>query len=273
MNGPLAGCRVVVCRAVEQSHDLLDALARAGAVPVRFPLIEVVPPQDGGAALDRAVARLGRYSWVLLTSANAVAALRRVVGDRPWPPGPMVATVGPATTTAAHEAGIPVALARSGGTGLDLAAQLPAPPPGGGSVLMPVAELAGPEAVEHLARAGWDVERVTAYRTVAPSHPPELASAARGADAVLFTSPSTVDRYLEALGGSVPPIVVCIGPTTTARAERRGVAVAAVADDQSDAGLVAALTRCWTSLPSPGPASLPSPGPASPSPGGRRLER
>ena len=245
MSRPLTGRRVVVCRAPQQSGQLIAALERAGAVPVAFPLIEVVPPDDDGAALGAAVDGLSRYRWVLLTSANAVHAVRRALGGRKWPQEVAVATIGPATEAAARAAAIPVTIARDAGTGRDLAGELP-PDGDGSAVLMPVAELAGPEAGQDLARAGWTVDRVTAYRTLTPAHPPELRRAAAGADAVLFTSPSTVDRFLDATDGAVPPVVVCIGPTTATRAERRGLALAGVADEQSDAGLLAALVRCWS---------------------------
>jgi uroporphyrinogen-III synthase len=112
-------------------------------------------------------------------------------------------------------------------------------------VLVAAAELATPAVAEGLQAAGWAVESVTAYRTVTPEHPPEALDAVAGADAVLFTSASTVDRFLAVAGADlVPPLVVCIGPSTASRALARGLTVSAVADDQSDAGLVAALTRC-----------------------------
>lgn len=246
MTGPLAGCRVVVCRPAEQAGPLLATLRAAGADPVALPLIEVRSPADGGAALGTAAGHLERYRWVLLTSANGVRALAAARADRPWPREVLVGTVGPATAAAARAAGIPVELARPSGTGADLAAAVPPPGPGGGTVLLPVAELAGPALAHGLTAAGWVVDRVEAYRTLSPEPGPGVLERAVAADAVLFTAPSTVDRLVDLAGGAgVPALVVCIGPSTAARARHHGLAVAAVADEQGDDGLVRALARCW----------------------------
>ena len=72
---------------------------------------------------------------------------------------------------------------------------------------------------------------------------PRLAAAA-GADAITFTSASTVAAYLAAAGrAAVPPAVVCIGPVTAAAAERAGLLVAAVAAEHTLDGLVAATVE------------------------------
>jgi uroporphyrinogen-III synthase len=245
VTGALAGCRVVVCRGADQASALLAALSAAGAEPVPLPLLEVAAPADGGAALAAAVDRLERYQWVFLTSANGARALAEALAGRPWPGGVRVATVGPATTAAARAAGLPVDLPRPGGTGADLARAAP-PPAGTGVALLPVAEAAGPDLADGLRAAGWEVERVDAYRTVVPPVDPETVARARAADAVVLTSPSTVERFLAVTApGPVPPLTVCIGPTTAARAAGRGLRVAAVARQPTPAGLVAALAGVW----------------------------
>jgi hypothetical protein len=61
-------------------------------------------------------------------------------------------------------------------------------------------------------------------------------------DAVLLTSGSTARNLLDLLGA--PPagtVVCCIGPSTAAEAERLGLHVDAVAEQQTPAGLVTAL--------------------------------
>jgi len=74
--------------------------------------------------------------------------------------------------------------------------------------------------------------------------PPEVVAAARAADAVTFTSSSTVTRYLEVAGpDAVAPVVVCIGPVTAQTARDHGLEVDAVADDHSIPGLVDAVVR------------------------------
>ena len=69
--------------------------------------------------------------------------------------------------------------------------------------------------------------------------PPQAASAA---DAIVFTSSSTVTNYLDA-GGPLPPVVVCIGPVTATTATERGISVTAVAHPHTVEGVVDALTH------------------------------
>ena len=93
-----------------------------------------------------------------------------------------------------------------------------------------------------LAAAGWEVDVAEAYRTE-PAEPGRAALAAvTAADAVTFTSSSTVTGFLSVAGrDAVPPTVVSIGPVTSATAREHGLAVAAEADPHTIDGLVAAL--------------------------------
>jgi uroporphyrinogen-III synthase len=97
---------------------------------------------------------------------------------------------------------------------------------------------------EGLRAAGWDVDVVEAYRTVPATPPPELIDEVRAADAITFTSASTVTRFVEAAGrDAIPAVVACIGPITAEAAEQLGLTVDVVADEHSVDGLIAALTR------------------------------
>ena len=94
-----------------------------------------------------------------------------------------------------------------------------------------------------LAAAGWEVDAVEAYRTVSVPMSGADRAVVAGADAVCFASGSSVKGFLEAGGGPVvlPPVVVCIGPTTAAAAVAAGLSVTAVAERHTLAGLVEAL--------------------------------
>ncbi|MBA2625109.1 MAG: uroporphyrinogen-III synthase, partial [Acidimicrobiia bacterium] len=93
-----------------------------------------------------------------------------------------------------------------------------------------------------LGAKGWEVDAVEAYRTVPATPSPEALAAAAEADAIAFTSASTVDGYLAAAGhDAVPPAVVCIGPVTADAARAAGLTVAAVADPHTVEGLADAV--------------------------------
>jgi uroporphyrinogen-III synthase len=247
---------VVVTRSVGDNASLAAELERRGFEVVAVPLVEVVAPADGGAALERAVASLDGEPprWVVLTSVNGVRALARAMsavrGDRPWPAGVDVAAVGPSTAAEARAAGMPVALVPSEATGTSLVESFPpAPPTGRGRrrVLAPLAELAGSTIEDGLGSKGWTVDRVEAYRTADPGGDgpdgDNTAGCVAGAAAITFFSPSVVDRWIERFGGTVPPVVVCIGPSTAGRARQRGLGGVIVAEPHTEAGVVGALER------------------------------
>ena len=96
-------------------------------------------------------------------------------------------------------------------------------------VFLPRADIATETLVAGLIELGWEVDDVTAYRTVRASPPPaETREAIKGGgfDAVLFTSSSTV-RNLVGIAGKPHNVTViaCIGPATAKTAEEHGLRV------------------------------------------------
>jgi uroporphyrinogen-III synthase len=244
--GALAGRTVVVTRAADQASALVARLTALGATVVEVPTITITDPPDGGAALAAAVADLDAYDWVVLTSTNGaarfLAAVAAVGDDRR---ARRLAVVGPGTAAAVRATGTEPDLAPERFVAEGLLAVFP---PGPGRVLVPQAAGARPVLADGLRAAGWTVDTVVAYRTVATPAPPGVVDEARTADAVTFTSGSTVTGYVAAAGlAAVPPIVVCIGPVTAAAARAAGIGVSAVADEHTIDGLVAALEAVFLS--------------------------
>ena len=92
---------------------------------------------------------------------------------------------------------------------------------------------------------GWEVEDITAFRTVRAAPPPaEIREAIKtgGFDAVLFTSSSTV-RNLVGIAGKPhhTTVVACIGPQTAKTAQEHGLRVDVMAEASTLIGLVDAL--------------------------------
>jgi uroporphyrinogen-III synthase len=109
-------------------------------------------------------------------------------------------------------------------------------------VLFPRAESVRGVLASGLRAKGWVVDEVVAYRTVAGSPQPDAVAVASRADAVAFTSSSTVERTVELLGiDKVPPVVVSIGPITSASVVVAGLSVTAEAVEPTIDGLVAAV--------------------------------
>ena len=68
---PLFGQRIVVTRDARQAAELAEPLEELGAEVLLLPVIEIRPPADPGP-LDRAIARLDTYDWLIFTSVNGV---------------------------------------------------------------------------------------------------------------------------------------------------------------------------------------------------------
>ena len=241
----LTGRRVVVTRSSEDNGPLATSLRSLGAEVIEVPLVKVCAPADGGRALQAAARRLTDYRYVTLTSANGVRAMVAALDGQPWPAGVVVIPVGPVTATIARDAGMSVGPVPSSATVADLVAEFPVwSGSGNRRVLAPLAELAGDTLTMGLAEKGYSVDRCEAYRTVTPE-PGDLVDGLTalgdGADAVLFFSPSAVDRFVD-LGHSSVGLAVCIGPSTASRAAAsRGRWQVVVADPHTEAGVVHAL--------------------------------
>ncbi len=243
---PLFGRKVVVTRARSQSPGLVQRLLALGARPVEIPTIRIDAPGDGGAALDAGVEALeaGRYEWVVFTSTNAVGALLDRVADLRALAGVRIAAVGPGTAAALASYRLVADLVPDRNLAAGLVEVFPGPSRPGAGVLFPRAAAGRDVLPDGLRAAGWHVETVEAYRTVPVDAGDDLKAAAAAADAVCFTSASTVTGFVEACGaGAVPGVVVCIGPVTADAARVEGLRVDAVADPHTLDGLIDALVQ------------------------------
>ncbi|MFP5317236.1 MAG: uroporphyrinogen-III C-methyltransferase [Acidimicrobiia bacterium] len=239
---PLLGRRIVVCRAPGQASALSDRLRALGAAPVEVPVIDIGDPADGGASLAAAAARIGVYDWVAFTSPNAVERLFAHLHDARDLGGVKVAAVGPGTGAALDARGVRADLLPQTSVAESLASALAGATAGPARILLPQAAAARPALADRLRAAGWTVDAVEAYRTHPRLPPADVVAAAAKADAIAFTSSSTVDNFLDGAGlHALPPVVVCIGPVTAETARRRGLTVTAVAATHDLDGLVAAV--------------------------------
>jgi uroporphyrinogen III methyltransferase/synthase len=244
---PLFGRRIVVTRAREQASELVERLHRIGAETIELPAITIDEPDDGGAGMRAAAddLRAGVYEWVVFTSPNAVDRFCALLRDARDFGTAKVAAIGPGTADAVRRFGVEADLVPERFVAESL---VDAFPPGDGRVLLPRAAVARDVLVEGLRAKGWQVTTVHAYRTRAAEPSPLALAEAAKADAITFTSSSTVTNYLEVAGlDAVPPVVVCIGPVTAATARDAGLSVDVVADEHTIDGLVQAVVAALPS--------------------------
>jgi uroporphyrinogen III methyltransferase/synthase len=240
---------VVVTRARTQASTLVDRLVALGADVVELPVIAIGTPADGGEALGERARRAagGEYEWVVFTSANAVDpffdAFDAAAGTAGAPLSvPRWAAVGPATARALAGRGRPADLVPSSAVAEALADEFPAAGASARPVLFPRAETVRDVLARGLRAKGWVVDEVVAYRTVGSEPTPEALAEARTAEAIAFTSTSTVERTVGLLGADgLPPVVVTIGPVTSAAVRGAGSHVDREAGVHDVAGLVDAV--------------------------------
>ncbi|EKA62724.1 uroporphyrin-III C/tetrapyrrole (Corrin/Porphyrin) methyltransferase [Janibacter hoylei PVAS-1] len=251
---PLYGWKVLVPRTKDQAGPMTRQLLAHGATSEVVPTISVEPPRTP-QAVERAVRGLvtGRYQWIGFTSVNAVKAIREKFQefglDARAFSGLKIAAVGGVTADALREWGLEPDLVPSG----ELSARglLEEWPPYDevldpiDRVFLPRADIATDTLVAGLQDMGWQVDDVTAYRTVRATPPPAPVRDAikQGAfDAVVFTSSSTV-RNLVGIAGKphASTIIACIGPATVKTAEEAGLRVDVMAAEATGESLVEAL--------------------------------
>jgi uroporphyrinogen III methyltransferase/synthase len=252
----LYGWTVLVPRTKDQAGEMSEKLVSHGALPIEVPTIAVEPPRSP-AQMERAVKGLvdGRYQWIVFTSTNAVRAVWEKFGefglDARAFSGVRIACVGEATADRVRAFGISPELVPSGEqSSLGLLDEFPPyddvfDPVN--RVLLPRADIATETLAEGLRERGWEIEDVTAYRTVRAAPPPahirEMIKTG-GFDAVCFTSSSTV-RNLVGIAGKphARTIVACIGPKTAETAAEFGLRVDVQPETAAVGPLVEALAE------------------------------
>lgn len=252
----LYGWTVLVPRTKDQAGEMSERLTSYGALPIEVPTIAVEPPRSP-AQMERAVKGLvdGRFQWVVFTSTNAVRAVWEKFGefglDARAFSGVKIACVGESTADRVRAFGISPELVPAGEqSSLGLLDDFPPydsifDPVN--RVLLPRADIATETLAEGLRERGWEIEDVTAYRTVRAAPPPaetrEMIKTG-GFDAVCFTSSSTV-RNLVGIAGKphARTIIACIGPKTAETAAEFGLRVDVQPENAAVGPLVDALAE------------------------------
>ncbi|MDQ1429409.1 MAG: uroporphyrinogen methyltransferase / synthase [Actinomycetota bacterium] len=240
---PLFGTSVVVTRAREQASELRVRLEALGAEVIELPAIEIEP-------IEVTVPDLRAYEWVVFTSANGVRAFfERALApqrlDARALAGVWVAAIGPGTARALAARGIAADLLPERFVAESLLEAFPPPTADGARVLIARAEQARDVLPEGLGARGYAVDVLPVYRTVRATPDPGAVERVRSGrvDVITFTSSSTVDNLCAVVGAlpEPPPLVVSIGPVTSATAVARGLRVDAEATEHSIEGLVTTL--------------------------------
>ena len=248
---PLLGKHILVTRARAQASALTEKLTALGAACVETPVIRIVPPADGYAALDAAIGELHTYHWLIFTSVNGVehffARLHHAGRDTRALGYAKVAAIGSATAKALHSYGIDADLVPEEFRAEAVVEALKPILPPRARILLPRAQEARDVLPESLHAHGATVDVTPAYETVPElSGGEELAERLRNGeiDFVTFTSSSTVKNLVHQLGNITPlqqVKIACIGPVTAETARSFALEPDIIAENYTIDGLVDAI--------------------------------
>ena len=227
---PLHGKTILIPRSNERKGTLSNQLRDAGANVIECPFIRTVELENA----DRLSCALNeKWDWVVLTSPTGVHAmvhmLQRTGRDLRALWDCRFAVVGPGTAQQLHQYGIQADLIPESYDGVHLAKALVQILSPGERVLLLRAEQSTAALPKQLEAANISFIEIPTYRTVYVSDSPALRSlfASNSVDAVMFTSTSTVEGFVQVAGAKDFPsfLAVCIGKQTASAAQKYGMRI------------------------------------------------
>ncbi|MGO9228396.1 MAG: uroporphyrinogen-III C-methyltransferase [Bryobacteraceae bacterium] len=246
---PLFGQRIVVTRAREQADALAARLAALGADAIELPTIEIRPAADP-APLERAIANLATYDWLIFTSATGVRCFVERLDRSAFDLRSLrarICAIGPATRAAIEALHLKVDLMGTEYVAEGMLTAFADHDLAGKRILLPRAAVARDLVPVELTRRGAQVDVVEAYRTVMPDDAPARAAEvfAHKPDWITFASSSTVQNFVAAAGsGALEGVkVASIGPVTSQTARDLGIEVTVEAAKFTVDGLVEAILQ------------------------------
>ena len=255
---PLFGRRIVITRASADASEFAARIRALGGEAIEFPTIETAPPSSY-EILDRGIAELGSFDWVIFTSANGVECFIDRMRTRAYDIRELgraaVAAIGPATADCVRRYALTVAAMPSEYRAEAVIGAIGAERIAGARILIPRAEVAREVLPEMLRRHGArEVVVAPAYRTVIPPNADtdtmHSLIADHAIDLVSFTSSSTVTNFIAMVGVPVAGLkAAAIGPITADTARAHGFDVVVAPTQYTVDALISAITDHFARTP------------------------
>jgi uroporphyrinogen-III synthase len=251
-----SGRRIVITRPAGSSSDWRARLEALGADVIELPLIKVAKDVDLNT-LAEVLQEFGAYEWIVFTSVNGVKyffeEFIRVHVDIRALGLVRIAAVGEATSAALRDLHLRVDLQPKKASGEELALELINRESIDSAKILVVTGNRNREVlVEKLHEARAIVDTLPVYKTEETDLAADPVAAdfrAKGADAILFASPSAVQSFfdqaatLKLAAKARKPLAGSIGSTTTSTMKQLGLPVDFEAAEPSIDSLVAALQK------------------------------
>ena len=261
---PLAGKTILVTRAQSQSSKFTTLLQQQGARVVEMPCLVITPPSSW-IDLDREIASLDRFQWLILTSANAVNyfcdRLLALGYDLRALGGIKIAVVGRKTAAILRQRQLTADFIPPDYIADSLVAHFPEQLLGQ-NILFPRVESGGREIlVKELSNKGAKIVEVAAYQSQCPPQIDPVAWQAlqqKQIEAIAFASSKTVNNFHQLLqrqlnsSAAVESLLnnICIasiGPQTSKTCQELLGRFDLEAEEYTLEGLTASITKFMSS--------------------------
>ncbi len=214
--------KVLITRPASQSEKTSHAVKIRGGVPVLLPMIRIELLALPSETLEN-LKPLSQFQWIVFSSANGVSGFYQNLREQwlaiPEHQRPFLAAVGEATAHQMQACQLPVDFQPAKATGHELGRTLPLESQK--PVLFPCGDQAREALPGNIRQRGIAVYQVVVYQNSPVKYTqPEFSAALNDPlDAILFTSPSTVNAFFEQCREHQcrprhSTVIACIGATT-----------------------------------------------------------
>lgn len=253
-NRPLFGKRIIVTRSRSQASKLVHVLDAKGALCEEIPTISISAPSDDYAGLDKGIAEISSFEWIVFTSQNGV----NCFFDRLFRQGKdvralghvKIAAIGPVTAKELRKYGLSCDCVPEKYKAEDLLAEMEKQVQKGERVFLPRAKEARNILPEGIEAMGAHCVVAEAYMTTPDlEYKDQLLSLLthHEVDIITFTSSSTVQNLMKLLDGKNEllegVVLACIGPITADTCRSYGLVPHIVSDVYTIDGLVEAIEK------------------------------
>lgn len=255
-NLPLAGRRIVITRPREQAAEWRAQLEAQGAEVIELPLIQVTKHYDKRTLVE-IFAELGQYEWIVFTSANGARfffeEFHKGFDDIRAMGLLRIAVVGEATAEVIRSKHLRIDLQPKKANAEELAQlMIERESIDSAKVLVVTGNLNRDTLVDKLHDAHAIVDRLPIYKTEETNLAADPVAGSfreKGADAILFASPSAAQSFFDQAAAlklsakAKRPLSGSIGATTTAAMKQLGLPVDFEAAQANLDSFIEALTQ------------------------------
>jgi uroporphyrinogen-III synthase len=229
---PLLGKSILVPRGKKEAKAFSTLVEKYGGIPVEIPLLSfrpIVPSKE----MKEIMYNINTYDWIIFTS-NVTVETFLATANNIFDISPKIAVIGNRTEVVLTSKGYKVDFVPEEYVAEGFVREFLPFVQKGMKVLIPKGNLARDYIAESLSAAGAHVDELIVYETYLPEESKSQLKAAireKQIDILTFTSPSTVDHFMEVINENGlhqlldDCLISCIGPITKERIESVGLRV------------------------------------------------